>query len=495
MRLTGSFDAGQFALRLLTNAANARRLIEASSSPEQARQERDHESTPEQRPPDGHNGVRDHVRHPDQWIVGGFRCLIISHFRDAAGSVPLVHCRTVCAKTRMKRIVKTPMPTPMSTNSVPGAPSPARGRARLCGRVEWLIELDAIRWRTAPALVKSKTVIADLRKTATTYRTATANRISRRNHATHRKGRIKSVWWGIILAVDLNLGGIGADPVYRKVSVDRSTLRRKDLNAGAVAPDFKQCETKRILLGTEHATDKAFLVLCHPITAPVLGDLKMVRRRYRQGREARHAHSANPVNPMLFRAHRYIRRLPLGFETSLNALVLILHIDGHQPISAIGRERQVWTRAAPLRFFNTAHSRIFMRCRAIISRSDGLSLPWRLWACGSGLQSRFRVTLGRRCHSLKDARNIGEAEAIQRHLLRGEPVSWCDQGYAWVGQEAVGWFYAAAFLLVVLPYLVTRIKARVKDRSRLEVTAGGVPRPVVNGCPPAPKLSRSPPTL
>jgi len=87
--------------------------------------------------------------------------------------------------------------------------------------------------------------------------------------------------------------------------------------------------------------------------------------------------------------------------------------------------------------------------------------------------------------SLKDARNIGEAEAIQRHLLRGEPVSWCDQGYAWVGQEAVGWFYAAAFLLVVLPYLVTRIKARAKDRSRLQVAAGGA-RLVVDGRPQLP---------
>ena len=88
--------------------------------------------------------------------------------------------------------------------------------------------------------------------------------------------------------------------------------------------------------------------------------------------------------------------------------------------------------------------------------------------------------------SLKDARNIGEAEAIQRHLLRGEPVSWCDQGYAWVGQEAVDWFYAAAFLLVVLPYLVTRIKARAKDRSRLQVAARGAPRPVVDGRPQLP---------
>jgi hypothetical protein len=73
--------------------------------------------------------------------------------------------------------------------------------------------------------------------------------------------------------------------------------------------------------------------------------------------------------------------------------------------------------------------------------------------------------------SLKDARNIGEAEAIQRHLLRGEPVSWCDQGYAWVDQGAVGWFYLAAFLFVVLPYLIMRAKAWVKGAPRSGASA------------------------
>ena len=63
---------------------------------------------------------------------------------------------------------------------------------------------------------------------------------------------------------------------------------------------------------------------------------------------------------------------------------------------------------------------------------------------------------------LKEARNIGEAQAIERHLVRGESVSWCDQGYAWAEQDAVSWFYAAAFLFVVLPYLIFKIKARAK---------------------------------
>jgi hypothetical protein len=68
--------------------------------------------------------------------------------------------------------------------------------------------------------------------------------------------------------------------------------------------------------------------------------------------------------------------------------------------------------------------------------------------------------------SLKDARNLGEAEAVQRHLFRGEPVSWCDQGYAWVDQDAVGWFYLAAFLFLILPYVVMRAKAWAKQTPR-----------------------------
>jgi hypothetical protein len=66
---------------------------------------------------------------------------------------------------------------------------------------------------------------------------------------------------------------------------------------------------------------------------------------------------------------------------------------------------------------------------------------------------------------LKDARNIGEAEAIQRHLIRGESVSWCDQGYAWAEQDAVGWFYLAALLFVVLPYLIFKIRGWGKGGS------------------------------
>ena len=59
---------------------------------------------------------------------------------------------------------------------------------------------------------------------------------------------------------------------------------------------------------------------------------------------------------------------------------------------------------------------------------------------------------------LNDARNIGEAEAIQRHFLKGEAVSWCHQSYSWVDQDAIGWFYIVALVFVVLPYLAMKIK-------------------------------------
>jgi hypothetical protein len=193
---------------------------------------------------------------------------------------------------------------------------------------------------------------------------------------------------------------------------------------------------------------------------------------------------------MLFRAPRYIRRLPLGFETSLNALALILHIDGHRPISAIGNERQVWTRGNALTFLNNARALALSIFYAGLVYNAGAPMVCLFHGDYGPEDPAFTLASGSpwvvKASSLKDARNIGEAEAIQRHLLRGEPVSWCDQGYAWVGQEAVGWFYAAAFLLIVLPYLVTRIKARAKDRSRLQVAAGGAPRPVADGRPQLP---------
>jgi hypothetical protein len=84
---------------------------------------------------------------------------------------------------------------------------------------------------------------------------------------------------------------------------------------------------------------------------------------------------------------------------------------------------------------------------------------------------------------LKGARNVGEAEAIQRHLLRGEQVSWCEQGYAWAEQDAIGWLYIAAFLFVVLPYVIMKIRAWKKGASWVGVAGGDGPNPRVDRHP------------
>jgi len=65
---------------------------------------------------------------------------------------------------------------------------------------------------------------------------------------------------------------------------------------------------------------------------------------------------------------------------------------------------------------------------------------------------------------------------FKRHLIRGEAVSWCDQGYAWAEQDTVSWFFLAALLFVVLPYLIFKIKARAKGsqaRRNARLSAGG----------------------
>ena len=55
-------------------------------------------------------------------------------------------------------------------------------------------------------------------------------------------------------------------------------------------------------------------------------------------------------------------------------------------------------------------------------------------------------------------------------------------GYAWVDQSAVSWFYLAAFLFVILPYLIMRSKAWGKRAPWPDISAekltgrSGLPR-------------------
>jgi hypothetical protein len=50
---------------------------------------------------------------------------------------------------------------------------------------------------------------------------------------------------------------------------------------------------------------------------------------------------------------------------------------------------------------------------------------------------------------LATAQNIGQFEAMQRKLAKGEAIVWCDQGYGWVQQPIIDGFFAIGAALVV----------------------------------------------
>ena len=62
---------------------------------------------------------------------------------------------------------------------------------------------------------------------------------------------------------------------------------------------------------------------------------------------------------------------------------------------------------------------------------------------------------------LWQAQNRGQLAAMERQLLRGEQIVWCDQGYGWVYQPAVAGFFELAFVLLILPWLVWRVLPRL----------------------------------
>lgn len=61
---------------------------------------------------------------------------------------------------------------------------------------------------------------------------------------------------------------------------------------------------------------------------------------------------------------------------------------------------------------------------------------------------------------LRKATNIGQLEAMERKLAKGESIVWCDQGYGWVYQDSV---QAVVFILtfaVLVPYVVGKVRKR-----------------------------------
>jgi len=62
---------------------------------------------------------------------------------------------------------------------------------------------------------------------------------------------------------------------------------------------------------------------------------------------------------------------------------------------------------------------------------------------------------------LGNAQNLGQLQAMERQLHRGDSIAWCDQGYARVEAPAVHAFLAGFLAFVALPYAVRRLTPRL----------------------------------
>jgi hypothetical protein len=67
---------------------------------------------------------------------------------------------------------------------------------------------------------------------------------------------------------------------------------------------------------------------------------------------------------------------------------------------------------------------------------------------------------------LMHAQNLGQLEAMERQLTRGEQIQWCDQGYGWTYQPRVEGLFDAVLILVVAPWFVWRVARPAIRRAR-----------------------------
>jgi hypothetical protein len=61
---------------------------------------------------------------------------------------------------------------------------------------------------------------------------------------------------------------------------------------------------------------------------------------------------------------------------------------------------------------------------------------------------------------LATAQNIGQFEAMQRKLAKGESIVWCDQGYGWVHDPMIEGFFAIG-AAVLFPLALFRLMRRL----------------------------------
>lgn len=65
---------------------------------------------------------------------------------------------------------------------------------------------------------------------------------------------------------------------------------------------------------------------------------------------------------------------------------------------------------------------------------------------------------------LAQAQNLGQLEAMERRLDRGQPILWCDQGYGWTEAPSVTAFFYVILVALILPWLVLRVLPRLRRR-------------------------------
>jgi hypothetical protein len=64
---------------------------------------------------------------------------------------------------------------------------------------------------------------------------------------------------------------------------------------------------------------------------------------------------------------------------------------------------------------------------------------------------------------LAKAQNLGQLEAMERQLQRGQDILWCDQGYSWVYERNVDDFFAVLATFVILTYFVFRVLPKLRS--------------------------------
>lgn len=67
---------------------------------------------------------------------------------------------------------------------------------------------------------------------------------------------------------------------------------------------------------------------------------------------------------------------------------------------------------------------------------------------------------------LARAQNLGQLQAMERRLTKGETITWCDNGYGWVYDQKVDDLFGAIIAFVILPWFVLRVAPVIAARLR-----------------------------